>query len=121
MDQGSFPKAHSALAKLQGWLGLETFADETNIAHDIFLVGRTLFLVTHTLILVGLLWNGTGAFVLGMGGEIQWDWLPMLVVGSLVGGYLGAHVSIQRGSSLVKRGFELLAFVMGISLLIRSI
>ena len=77
--------------------------------------------VAHTLIVVGLLWNGTGAFVLGMGGEIRWDWLPMLVVGSLVGGYLGAHVSIQRGSSLVKRGFELLAFVMGISLLIRSI
>lgn len=77
--------------------------------------------VAHTLILVGLLWNVTGALVLGMGGEIRWDWLPMLVVGSLVGGYLGAHVSIQRGSSLVKRGFELLAFVMGVSLLIRSI
>lgn len=77
--------------------------------------------VAHTLILVGLLWNGTGALVLGMGGEIRWDWLPMLVVGSLVGGYLGAHVSIQHGSSLVKRGFELLAFVMGVSLLIRSI
>jgi uncharacterized membrane protein YfcA len=39
----------------------------------------------------------------------------------LLGGYIGAHLSLQRGSRLVKRGFELLALVMGISLLIRSV
>ena len=77
--------------------------------------------VAHTLILVGLLWNGTGALVLGIGGDIRWDWLPVLVVGSLVGGYAGAHLSLERGSELVKRGFELLAFTMGVSLLIRSL
>jgi uncharacterized membrane protein YfcA len=77
--------------------------------------------VAHTLILVGLLWNGTGALVLGVLGEIRWDWVPMLVLGSLLGGYIGAHLSLQRGSRLVKRGFELLALVMGISLLIRSV
>ena len=77
--------------------------------------------VAHTLILVGLLWNGTGALVLGIGGDIRWDWLPVLIVGSLVGGYAGAHLSLQRGSELVKRGFELLAFTMGVSLLIRSL
>ena len=77
--------------------------------------------VAHTLILVGLLWNGTGALVLGIGGDIRWDWLPVLIVGSLVGGYAGAHLSLQRGSELVKRGFGLLAFTMGVSLLIRSL
>ena len=70
---------------------------------------------------MGLLWNGTGALVLGVLGEIRWDWVPMLVLGSLLGGYIGAHLSLQRGSRLVKRGFELLALVMGISLLIRSV
>ncbi|MGB1776040.1 MAG: sulfite exporter TauE/SafE family protein [Synechococcus sp.] len=77
--------------------------------------------VAHTLILVGLLWNGTGALVLGVLGEIRWDWIPMLVLGSLLGGYLGAHLSLQRGSRVVKRGFEVLALVMGLSLLIRSL
>ena len=76
--------------------------------------------VAHTLVLVGLGWNGTGAVVLGLSGEIRWDWLPALVVGSLIGGYLGAHFSLVKGSRLVKRCFEILALLMGASLLIRS-
>ena len=76
--------------------------------------------VAHTLILVGLCWNGTGAVVLGISGEIQWAWLPMLIAGSLLGGYIGAHLSISRGNRMVKSVFEWLALVMGTSLLIRS-
>ena len=77
--------------------------------------------VAHTLILVGLAWNGTGALVLGFSGEIRWSWVPALVAGSLIGGYLGAHLSLAKGSRLVKRAFEWLALLMGTSLLIRSI
>ncbi len=77
--------------------------------------------VAHTLILVGLVWNGTGALVLGFRGDIRWDWLPALITGSLVGGYLGAHISLAQGNRLVKRAFELLALLMGTSLLIRSL
>ena len=77
--------------------------------------------IAHTLILVGLGWNGTGALVLGFSGEIHWEWLPMLIVGSLLGGYLGAHLSIARGNRLAKRAFEGLTLVMGSSLLLRSL
>ena len=77
--------------------------------------------VAHTLILVGLAWNGTGALVLGFSGEIRWSWVPALVVGSLIGGYVGAHLSLEKGSRLVKRAFELLSLLMGVSLLIRSL
>ena len=77
--------------------------------------------VAHTLILVGLAWNGTGALVLGFSGEIRWSWVPPLIVGSLIGGYLGAHLSLEKGSRLVKRAFESLALLMGASLLIRSL
>jgi hypothetical protein len=76
--------------------------------------------VAHTLILVGLAWNGTGALVLGFNGEIRWSWVPALVVGSLIGGYLGAHLSLVKGSRVVKRGFEWLTLLMGVSLLLRS-
>ena len=77
--------------------------------------------VAHTLILVGLAWNGTGALALGLKGDIHWQWLPALIVGSLVGGYIGAHWSIKKGETIVKQAFEILALVMGLSLLVRGL
>ncbi len=75
--------------------------------------------VAYTLILVGLFWNGTGAFVLGVGGEIKWTWIPMLIVGSFSGGYLGAQLSLVKGSAIVKRAFEATSLLMGTSLIVR--
>ena len=43
------------------------------------------------------------------------------VLGSLIGGFLGAHYSLVKGSRLVKKAFEILALLMGGSLLIRSL
>ncbi|MFM7465152.1 MAG: sulfite exporter TauE/SafE family protein [Cyanobium sp.] len=76
--------------------------------------------VAYTLVLVGLFWNGAGAITLGQQGQIAWSWLPMLLAGSITGGYLGAHLAIAKGSQLVKRSFEVLALLMGSSLLIKS-
>jgi len=76
--------------------------------------------VAYTLVLVGLFWNGVGAFTLGSQGQIAWGWLPMLLAGSIAGGYLGAHLAIARGSQVVKRAFEVLALLMGSALLIKS-
>ncbi|MEB3243059.1 MAG: sulfite exporter TauE/SafE family protein [Cyanobacteriota bacterium] len=73
--------------------------------------------VAYTLVLVGLFWNGVGAVTLGSQGRIAWAWLPMLLAGSIAGGYLGAHLAIAKGSRVVKRAFEALALVMGGSLL----
>jgi uncharacterized membrane protein YfcA len=77
--------------------------------------------VAYTLILVGLFWNGTGALTLGLQGQIAWRWLPALLLGSVLGGYLGAHLAIARGNRLVKRAFEVLALLMGVSLLVKTI
>ena len=76
--------------------------------------------VAYTLILVGLFWNGAGAITLGSQGQIAWSWLPMLLTGSIAGGYLGAHLAIVKGNRLVKRAFESLSLLMGLSLLIKS-
>ena len=77
--------------------------------------------VAHTLILVGLFWNGTGALTLGFQGQIAWSWLPMLLLGSMAGGYLGAHLALRQGSQLVKRAFEVLCLLMGVSLLVKAL
>jgi uncharacterized membrane protein YfcA len=58
--------------------------------------------VAYTLILVGLFWNGAGAVTLGMLGSIQWPWLPALLPGSLLGGYIGAHLAILKGNRSIK-------------------
>ena len=74
--------------------------------------------VAHTLVLVGLFWNTAGAITLGMLGSIRWDWLPALLLGSLVGGYLGAHLSIVKGNRWIKRGFEIVTLLIGTRLII---
>lgn len=72
--------------------------------------------VAHTLVLVGLFWNGTGAITLGLLGDIRWDWLPVLIVGSLLGGYAGAHLSIVKGNRWIKRVFEAVTILVGLKL-----
>lgn len=72
--------------------------------------------VAYTLVLVGMFWNGTGAAVLGVLGTVRWDWVPALVLGSLLGGYLGAHLALARGNRWIKRVFELVAVLVGLKL-----
>ena len=74
--------------------------------------------VGHTLISVGLFWNASGAVTMGLIAEVQWDWLPALVLGSLLGGYLGAHMAISMGSKWIKRAYEIVTLIVGIKLML---
>ncbi len=74
--------------------------------------------VAYTLVLVGIFWNGAGALTLGLLGEVRWSWLPALIVGSLVGGYLGAHLAIVKGNRWIKRGFEAVTLAVGLKLVV---
>jgi uncharacterized membrane protein YfcA len=73
--------------------------------------------VAYTLILCGVAWNGTGAVVLGMLGTIAWDWMPALLAGSVIGGYLGSHVAIRKGNLWIKRSFEIVTILIGLKLI----
>lgn len=75
--------------------------------------------VAYTLILVGLFWNGLGAITLVTQTEVKWEWIFPLVVGALLGGYIGAHWSIAKGNKLVKRAFELVTISVGVALLLK--
>jgi uncharacterized membrane protein YfcA len=76
--------------------------------------------VAYTLVLVGLFWNGAGGLTLAVVGQVQWDWLPVLLFASLVGGYLGAHWALLKGNMWVKRSFEIVTIFTGLSLLWRA-
>jgi len=74
--------------------------------------------VAYTLILCGLIWNGTGALVLGMIGTVAWDWMPALLAGSILGGYLGSHLAIRKGNLWIKRSFEIVTILIGLKLIL---
>jgi len=74
--------------------------------------------VAYTLVLVGVFWNGSGAIVLGILGDVQWNWLPALLAGSVLGGYAGAHLALLKGNRWIKRVFELVTLLVGIKLIV---
>lgn len=74
--------------------------------------------VGHTLIAVGLFWNASGAITMSLIAQVQWDWLMALVLGSLVGGFIGAHLAIKMGSSWIKRAYEVITLIVGLKLII---
>lgn len=74
--------------------------------------------VAYTLVLVGLFWNGIGAITLGLQTPVKWSYLPALLLGSLIGGYAGAHLSIVANNKIIKRVFEVATLIIGIKLII---
>ena len=77
--------------------------------------------LAYTMILVGFFWNGAGAITLSFAQSPYWAWLPALLAGSLLGGYLGAHLAIVKGNGFIKRIFESLTLIVGVSLLVRAL
>jgi len=74
--------------------------------------------VAYTLVLCGLIWNGAGALVLGFLGTVAWNWMPALLAGSIIGGYLGSHLAIRKGNLWIKRAFELVTILIGTKLIL---
>ena len=74
--------------------------------------------VAYTLVLVGLFWNGVGALTLGLQGPIRWDWIPILLVASALGGYVGAHFAIIKGNKWIKPVYEIITLLVGFKLII---
>ena len=77
--------------------------------------------VAYTLVVVGIFWNGSGALTLALLGTVKWSWLPVLVIGSAVGGYSGAHLAIRSHNSSIKRAFELVTLITGFALIVKAL
>ena len=51
-------------------------------------------------------------------GTIAWGWMPALLAGSLIGGYVGSHYAIKKGNRWIKRAFEVVTILIGLKLII---
>ena len=74
-----------------------------------------------TFFTVGIFWNFTGAIFLSKIGSVPSNILILLIIGSFAGGYIGAHLSKIKGNTLIKKTFTIVCFLVGFSLLIKSI
>ena len=77
--------------------------------------------ISLTFLTVGIFWNFTGAILLSKIGSVPLNILILLIIGSFMGGYLGAHLSKLKGNVLIKKTFTIVCLLVGISLLIKSI
>ena len=77
--------------------------------------------VAYTLVVVGIFWNGSGAITLALLGTVKWSWLPVLIIGSALGGYSGAHLAIKSHNSSIKRAFELVTLITGLALIVKAL
>ena len=77
--------------------------------------------ISITFFTVGIFWNAVGAFFLSKIGSGPPELLMILIFGSFVGGFFGAHLSNLKGNKLIKKTFTLVCLLVGISLLIKSI
>lgn len=75
--------------------------------------------VALTMLCVGLFWNGIGGIAVAQAGApIYWPWLPALLLGSFIGGSLGAYLTTRYSNNVIKICFELLTFAVGLKLII---
>ena len=74
--------------------------------------------IAYTLIIVGIFFNALGAITLGLVTEIEWMLLPALFFGSLIGGYLGAKISLSKSNRTIKIIYQTITIIVGVSLII---
>jgi len=77
--------------------------------------------ISLTFFTVGIFWNAIGAFFLSKIGVVPVNILLILILGSFIGGFLGAHLSNLKGNTLIKNSFTFVCLLVGLSLLVKFI
>ena len=77
--------------------------------------------ISLTFFSVGIFWNATGAIALSKIGALQTNILVILLMGSFLGGYAGAHLSNLKGNKLIKKFFTTICLLIGFSLFLKAI
>ena len=73
--------------------------------------------IGYTLLVVGLFYNLVGAIVLYLISSIDISILPILLLGSFAGGYIGAMVAIKKSNVLIRTAYQLVTLIVAYKLL----
>ena len=74
--------------------------------------------IAYTLIIVGFFYNLVGAIALGLFTQIKTSIVLPLILGSLLGGYLGAKLSLSKDNKTIKTIYQLVTITVGVSLIL---
>lgn len=73
--------------------------------------------ILHTMVFVATMWNAVGAVTIGMVASIHWQWVPTMIIATLLGSYLGTSLLIKMPVKGVKVVFSLVAILSGVTLI----
>lgn len=69
--------------------------------------------ILHTMIFVATIWNAVGAFTVGAVTAIYWAWIPVMIVASFTGAYVGTSLLMKLPVGKVRVIFSLVAILSG--------
>ena len=75
--------------------------------------------ISITFLTVGIFWNAAGAIALSKIGTLPLNILSILILGSFLGGFSGAHLSNLKGNKFIRKLFTCLCFLIGLSLIFK--
>ncbi len=75
--------------------------------------------ISITFLTVGIFWNAAGAIALSKIGSLPLNIICILILGSFLGGFSGAHLSNLKGNKFIKKLFTFLCFLIGLTLIFK--
>ena len=77
--------------------------------------------ILHTMVFVRTIWNAVGAVTIGMVAPIHWQWIPTMIIATLMGSYIGTSLLIKMPVRGVKVIFSLVAILSGFTLIYTAV
>ena len=74
--------------------------------------------IAYTLLIVGFFYNLVGAITLYLLSSINLYILPVLLIGSFIGGYLGATLAINKSNKTIKIIYQITTLIIAVKLLL---
>ncbi len=76
--------------------------------------------IMHTMVFVATVWNLVGAVTIGAVTSIHWQWIPVMIVATFSGSYIGTALLVKLPVKIVKFIFASVAVISGALLLVTA-